>query len=975
MFLAGDVFTIGMAILASCLWILVEVERPDRWRQMGLLSVALLLAALLAAPQILATFLWVPDTNRAALGMQLRESLFFSIHPLRLLELVVPFPFGASWSLDDTAIWGLPVFRYKAMGMFTSLYAGAFAIIALVATRKTRSPGFRFGRLLFLVALLISVPPSLVPQAWEKLPSPLPLRNPEKFSVVLIFSLAVVAGLAFERLRSGTARRRWILAAAAGLAALAGAAALFPGPVGRAAATAVGNAHYAATASRELPGALAEAGLLWIAAVVALDRLRRPSRVAVAISLALLTAAPIAANRKIARTLHETEVFSPTPIAMRMARMDPSGAFRTLGESLYFAPSALDRLYPDDVYTESGRRTWLQHAQALWGRGSVFNNDFDVGDFSRLQALRRLSVAAGAYRDSQTFYANFGLRWGVRFHDQKPLAGYRPFGRDVRQYFDELPEALPDIRLARTWVEEARVLDALTRVPQLQPEEAVLETGRRARGSARSGIVHVLVKDPERIVVETVTPDPSWLFVLRGFWSYRDVFVDGRPVEVVPAQVAFSAVPVPAGRHRIEWKELLPGSGVSRYGPLLWGLLCTWLLVRYRREKPNMTRRLGAAAALCLLFVSTSCSRRRTPPPITNAEVEIATRTPEAWLSEEPIRLLRDYVRIDTSLEHGEEQGTAFLKQFFECEGIETEVICPRPGRCNIFARLPGRRREGALLLLNHVDVARRFPHALEGGPAVRGPNQGRISLRPRRLRHEVDRDRAGARDAQPEEARNRPARRTSSFSARRTRRSARTLGSRWLLEHRPELFTGVGQVLNEGGVIELVIREPRYWGIETVQAGYASAELEAPEAGPLTALADRWRKLHSPIVEPDPQIVRGFRSPRQPPRQPVDRSPSPPRPRTPRSGGARNPARSVRQLPRSSRLLVAPRFPRGKARRVPTGSSSWCPRLRACPRNATSIRFWRTRKATGSLPSRRFRGARPRRAPTRPRSPNCFAG
>ena len=111
-------------------------------------------------------------------------------------------------------------------------------------------------------------------------------------------------------------------------------------------------------------------------------------------------------------------------------------------------------------------------------------------------------------------------------------------------------------------------------------------------------------------------------------------------------------------------------------------------------------------------------------------------------------------------------------------------------------------------------------------------------------------------------------------------------LGSRWLLEHRPALFAGVGQVVNEGGVVELVIREPRYWGIETVQAGYATAELEAPTSPGLVALADRWRKLHSPVVLPHPQVVEGFRllanhlvSPLTDPLRHLDRSG-----RTPRS-------------------------------------------------------------------------------------------
>ena len=39
-----------------------------------------------------------------------------------------------------------------------------------------------------------------------------------------------------------------------------------------------------------------------------------------------------------------------------------------------------------------------------------------------------------------------------------------------------------------------------------------------------------------------------------------------------------------------------------------------------------------------------------------------------------------------------------------------------------------------------------------------------------------------------------------------------------------------------------------------------ATAELEAPTSPALVALADRWRKLHSPVVEPHPQVVEGFR-------------------------------------------------------------------------------------------------------------------
>jgi hypothetical protein len=95
----------------------------------------------------------------------------------------------------------------------------------------------------------------------------------------------------------------------------------------------------------------------------------------------------------------------------------------------------------------------------------------------------------------------------------------------------------------------------------------------------------VLQNDPERLIVDVVALDPGWLFVLRGFWLHRSVQIDGRPVADFPAQVAFSAVPIPAGRHRVEWRELVPGGNVSRWGPVVFVLLSAVLLTRERRRK------------------------------------------------------------------------------------------------------------------------------------------------------------------------------------------------------------------------------------------------------------------------------------------------------------------------------------------------------------------------------------------------------
>ena len=594
LFLAGDVFTIGIAILACLLWITFERSRPEPVRELLLLVVSLLLAGLAAAPQIVAAALWVPDTNRAILGMRLRDALFFSVSPLRLLEFVIPFPFGPTWSLENSRIWGWPVFQAKTIGFFSTLFAGGISVIALAASWKWRPPGARFARALFVVALAFAVLPSFLPARWEGLPSPLPLRFPEKFAVGFIFALAILSGLAFDRFRASRRLPRWIPAVLAVLGLLAGAAALFPGPVAAAAVALVGEAPVPArlpealrdpisVARREIPISVAEGALLWIATAAALALARRPGSRALAASLVLLTAVPIASNRRIPRTLSEEAMFGPSPFARFLDRADPHGRYRTLGESFYRTVSPIE-IAQAEAEPAGGGQSWVQYRQVLLGRGTVFNFDFDAGDFARTESLRRISSVLAPTSGADAFFGNLALRFGVRFRDQEPIPGYRRVGGNELQEWDELPNALPDVRLAESWREEVGPLEAARAMPALAHGEIVIETGAARPGRSRPGAVRLLENTPSRLRLETDAPDPTWLFVLRGFWNYRRVLLDGEPVEMVPAQLAFSAVAVPAGRHILEWTEQLPGLEVSRWGPPLFVLIMAGLLARDRRS-------------------------------------------------------------------------------------------------------------------------------------------------------------------------------------------------------------------------------------------------------------------------------------------------------------------------------------------------------------------------------------------------------
>lgn len=596
LFLAGDVFVGALALACALLWLACEVPRREQVASLGLVGAAAGLGCLLAAPQIVATALWIPFTNRAILGMRLVETFLYSMSPLRLLELIVPYPFGNTWELTATPPWGWHVFRYKAIGFFTTLYSGAFAAIAVVLARRDRSPGGRFARALLTFGLALAVLPSLVPARFNNVHSPLPLRYPEKLAVGVVLALALLSALAFDRVREAGYSRRWTLAVGAGFALTATAVRLFPLPSGGLALAIVGgDVSLARVAGSNLPAVLAEAGLLWIATVVAVDLLRRPGSSAVATSLLLLTLVPIVANRRIARTFREEEVFAPRPLDHFLAKADPAGAFRTIGESSYRAPSALEREHQgaDPGELDASVRNWDQYTHVLWRRGTVFNLDFDHGDLSRLDSLRGLSFVASSYLDSAPFFGAVSLKWGVRYRDQQALGGYRPIRSFGLQEWDEHRAAFPDIRLLETWREEPNLLAAANSVPRLAEGEVVIEGDASRRGRARPGTVRIIEKTPERLRLELSAPDPTWLFVLRGYWIHRWVALDGREVEPAPAQIAFSAVRVPAGTHRLEWEERVPGGRVSRWGPVLFGAIALMLASKgsLSRSHPGGPRR------------------------------------------------------------------------------------------------------------------------------------------------------------------------------------------------------------------------------------------------------------------------------------------------------------------------------------------------------------------------------------------------
>ncbi|MCA1686633.1 MAG: YfhO family protein, partial [Planctomycetia bacterium] len=85
-----------------------------------------------------------------------------------------------------------------------------------------------------------------------------------------------------------------------------------------------------------------------------------------------------------------------------------------------------------------------------------------------------------------------------------------------------------------------------------------------------SGTARIVRDEPDRVAVETESKGPSYLVLADTFDPGWRATVDGRPAPIRPAFVAFRAVYLPAGRHRVDFRYrpsgFLTGLTVSMAG-------------------------------------------------------------------------------------------------------------------------------------------------------------------------------------------------------------------------------------------------------------------------------------------------------------------------------------------------------------------------------------------------------------------------
>ncbi len=167
-------------------------------------------------------------------------------------------------------------------------------------------------------------------------------------------------------------------------------------------------------------------------------------------------------------------------------------------------------------------------------------------------------------------------------------------------------------------------------------------------------------------------------------------------------------------------------------------------------------------------------------------------------LEDEAVDWLQDLIRLDTINPPGNEyRAVEFYSRIFAAEGIAYETAESAPGRGNIWARLEG-GDEPALILLQHTDVVPAEEEFWTIEPLSGDIRDGEILGR-----GAVDMKGLGALQLAAFLSLHRSGtelNRDVIFLATADEEAGGMYGVGWLIDNHPEIFEGVGFLLNEGG-------------------------------------------------------------------------------------------------------------------------------------------------------------------------------
>ncbi len=540
---------------------------PDRWASVKAsvkpLAAGAAAGALIVTVPVTLTALLALQSNRPEIGYAFAAE--GSLHPANLLMLVFADVFGAS---DFTReFWGPPGFPWhEAFGptdLFVAqnagqIYCGALVAIAVLGLGLVRGQLWarevRFFTVAMLVALLYALGKytPVFHLIYDIVPGVTLYRRPADATFVLCALMAWLAGYLVHRFLAGTVPqpRRWQrvldIVMAIAFVGIATGLALWVGTLQSAAVPILWGVGFAAAA---------------IAVLLLARRMAGRSGLAAAALLAVFCVADLGWNNA------PNESTGLKPALYEALRPDTHDETVTLLKAKLAAAAAPDRR--DRVELIGVGYHWpniglIHDFDHLFG-----HNPLRLMGFER--ATQAPDTVAGADQRAfpplmSSYRATLENLFGVRFiaigvpveqiDKTLQLGDLELVARTKDAYVYENPRALPRVMLAPQW--RKADFDAMIRDgdwPKVDPRRTVLleNAPEGAPGGGADGTARILKYQNTDIEIEADAPGGGFL-VLNDVWHpWWRASVDGRPAEILKANVLFRAVVVPPGNHVVRF--------------------------------------------------------------------------------------------------------------------------------------------------------------------------------------------------------------------------------------------------------------------------------------------------------------------------------------------------------------------------------------------------------------------------------------
>ena len=440
-----------------------------------------------------------------------------------------------------------------------SLYLGlpalGLAAAALVAPgRRLRVAALGLAA---LVALALALGPHapFYPLATSLAPVLKVFRYPTKALLAMSFLVALLSGLGLNALSRGRLGSRAGLGLGLGLVVAGGLSAL-------------AGARFGAIGGWPLALAAVAAGLVWVLC----SRGRASPRVAALALAGVALADLVAAHAGLNATAPAALIFDPPPAVARVDREalrrlyvydyhSVAGiAERQLGRSVPYAVGSPPQGWGEEQFQAAAIRLYLlPPSGGLFGLEGSYDLDLR-GLYPR--ALNDLTFFLRHVEGTSvhTRLLRLGAVGTVLSLHERGLEDLE-LEATIASFFPEairvwrVPGALP-----RSWVvggsrvaDGRRAFEILSGVGFDPGREVLLAEGDlQDAGTGFVGSSRVLRLTPDRVVLDVRASAPGFVVLADAFDPGWRATVDGRAAAIFRANVAFRAVPVPAGRHVVE---------------------------------------------------------------------------------------------------------------------------------------------------------------------------------------------------------------------------------------------------------------------------------------------------------------------------------------------------------------------------------------------------------------------------------------